>query len=122
MNLIKSCATSSKEYMHYIQGYYIEFSEYSYGFLSNYKKYGTSSPPKYNVKAVQKPVYLYHARNDLCGDMADVNRLAKELGDNLVKIHLVDDPVFSHLDFNLHVQVKELVYDVLMADMRDALE
>ena len=66
------------------------------------------------MEVINKPVYLYHSRNDNCGDLADVNRLAKELGDNLQKIHLVGDENFSHLGFNLALSVKETVYDILM--------
>lgn len=40
------------------------FREYDYGAIENYVKYGSTSPPVYNVSTITAPVAVYYASND----------------------------------------------------------
>lgn len=59
-------AASAKVIDHYSQLYLSkEFQWYDNGLAGNQLKYGQSSPPKYNLTAIQTPVTMYVGRNDL---------------------------------------------------------
>ena len=119
--LLESCGISTKQLFHYLQGYYLELSQFNYDPLTNIKKYGSKRPPAYDVNKINKPVYVYHSPSDLCGDLKDIEKLKEKLGGNLVKIHLVENPSFDHLGFAFNNNVKELVYDTLISDMLKVL-
>lgn len=44
--------------------YVSEFRQFDLGFIRNYKKYGSLTPPSYKLENVNAPTYFYLAPND----------------------------------------------------------
>ncbi|KRT85849.1 hydrolase, partial [Oryctes borbonicus] len=106
---------STKQFIHFAQGIRSgQFRRWDYGIWGNYKHYGSFRPPKYNMKNVRVPVYLFYAANDWLSDEKDVMRLYKQLGDPRASI-LVSDFNFNHLDFIFAIDSKRLLYDNVVA-------
>lgn len=40
------------------------FRKYDYGLIKNFVKYGSFTPPDYNLQNIVTPVALYYSRND----------------------------------------------------------
>lgn len=75
--------TTVKNYLHFIQGFGTgncikyhyndnaythildEFRQFDYGKAQNLKKYGTETPPDYNLTHISCPTALYYGRNDI---------------------------------------------------------
>ena len=41
------------------------FLQYDYGYENNIEKYGSPSPPPYNLTKVTAPIAIWHSSNDL---------------------------------------------------------
>jgi len=55
---------SVQQLHHYMQLYRSgKFRKYDYG-LNNYRIYGTSEPPDYNLSNVKVPIYMYRGTED----------------------------------------------------------
>lgn len=96
-----------------------EFCRYDHGRLSNRAKYGSWSPPAYNLNNVVSPVALHYSANDWLAAVVDVQELGKKLP-NVIGMFLVPDQRFNHLDFTWAIDVKELLYDRVFDIMRMA--
>uniref|UniRef100_A0A182UBJ7 Uncharacterized protein n=1 Tax=Anopheles melas TaxID=34690 RepID=A0A182UBJ7_9DIPT len=92
------------------------FRQYDHGPM-NMVRYGQLTPPVYNLANVQAPTLLYHSTNDWLAAPADVELLYRELP-NVVKRYLVPLPAFNHLDFVWAINVRALLYNELLADLR----
>uniref|UniRef100_A0A182FR21 Uncharacterized protein n=2 Tax=Anopheles albimanus TaxID=7167 RepID=A0A182FR21_ANOAL len=92
------------------------FRQYDHGAM-NMIRYGQLTPPVYNLANVQAPTLLYHSTNDWLAAPADVELLYRELP-NVVKRYLVPLPAFNHLDFVWAINVRPLLYNELLADLR----
>ncbi|XP_042888749.1 gastric triacylglycerol lipase-like [Penaeus japonicus] len=89
------------------------FQKYDYGEEMNLQRYNSRSPPMYDLSKVTVPVALFSSNNDWLAAPEDVERLALELP-NVVYHKIVEDPMFTHLDFVWAKDADELVYkDVL---------
>ncbi|XP_023936767.2 lipase 3-like [Bicyclus anynana] len=94
-----------------------EFKRYDHGPVTNRRRYGTATPPRYNLSKISAPVYLHYSETDPLGDIKDVERLFTELG-NLAGRIRVPMRVFSHVDFIWGVDAKTLVYNDIIRAMR----
>ncbi|XP_029680343.1 lipase 3-like [Formica exsecta] len=108
---------STKQIMHYAQlvksG---QFRQYDYGWLDNKRKYGSFSPPIYDLKKIQVPVSLHYSSNDWLANIKDVNKLYTELGNPYGKLRVPHDK-FNHLDYMWANDVKSLLYDKILSLM-----
>ena len=73
--------TSARDVTHFIQSMKAKgaFEKYDYGSVINMKKYGTRTPPKYDLSLVTEDVGLFTGTEDLVADPADVAQLNKDL-------------------------------------------
>lgn len=83
---------------------------FDFGLTKNLLKYGSFSPPDYNLKAVTAPVFLHYSDNDWMAAVKDVDELASKLG-NVVGKFRVSDPKFNHLDYLWATDGDTLLYN-----------
>ncbi|CAG9826766.1 unnamed protein product [Diabrotica balteata] len=108
---------SSKMAIHYGQEIVSgKFRRYDYKLLGNLEKYNSSVPPDYNLSAITAPIALYYSKNDYMVAVKDVERLAKQLP-NVVKLQLVKDRRFNHLDYLWAKDVHTILNDDLIATL-----
>ncbi|XP_020279750.1 lipase 3-like isoform X2 [Pseudomyrmex gracilis] len=114
---------ATKQLLHYTQlahsGQVVsagQFRQFDYGLIGNLKKYGSVSPPAYDLKKIQVPVSLHYSSNDWLANVKDVDKLYKELGNPYGKFRVPHDK-FNHLDFMWAIDVKDLLYDKILSLM-----
>ena len=90
-----------------------EFLRYDYGTLGNLRKYGSIRPPRYDLSKISAPVFLHYSQSDPMADVADVDRLFKELGNPIGKF-LVPQKTFSHSDFAWGIDAKSMVHQTII--------
>ncbi|CAG7835976.1 unnamed protein product [Allacma fusca] len=101
---------SGKTLEHYFQWVRSDtFREYDYGLLENWKRYGASEPPIYNLEVNKVETLVLYAQNDWLVTPEDSTRAFRELG-NATSIQIALD-AFSHMDFQYAADVKKEVYD-----------
>ncbi|KAJ8716124.1 hypothetical protein PYW08_013409 [Mythimna loreyi] len=102
---------SVRQLAHYGQGIADGyFRRYDFGNrLSNFREYGSFTPPPYDLSKITAPVYLHYSENDHLAHVNDVERLYKELSTPIK--YRVPMPSFAHIDFTYGINAKELVYD-----------
>ncbi|XP_018786868.1 PREDICTED: lipase 3-like [Bactrocera latifrons] len=93
------------------------FRQFDRGFLRNQLQYNRMTPPDYDLSKVKVPVALYYSMNDMLVSTTGVDRLARELPDVIDK-YLVPMEKFNHLDFLWAIDVKSLVYNRLVRNIR----
>ncbi|XP_057653799.1 gastric triacylglycerol lipase-like [Diorhabda carinulata] len=104
---------SSKMLVHYGQEIASgKFQRYDYG-IANFKYYKSIYPPEFNISEITAPVALYYSQNDLLAAVQDVERFASKLP-NLVKLKLLEDKRFNHLDFIYGKDSYKLIYKDLL--------
>jgi len=95
------------------------FAKYDYGWIENLEKYGSMSPPEWDVTKITAPVYLFWSENDVFADPTDVSVLTPKLHTLRAK-HEVPNTEFSHLDFMWGIDANTLCYDSVMTYMAAA--
>ncbi|CAO1318168.1 unnamed protein product [Diamesa serratosioi] len=111
--------SSVNQLVHYAQGINSgKFRMFDYGLTKNLLKYGSLSPPNYNLGSITAPVYLHYGDNDWMAAVKDVDELASKLG-NLAGKFLIADPKFNHLDFTYATDADKLVYNRIISLMND---
>ena len=105
--------SSVRQIAHYAQGVSGKgFRRYDFGSaLDNYIRYGSTTPPSYDLSKVTAPVFLHYSTGDPLADVADVDTLFEELGSKTLSRFLVPWSSFSHIDYMYGINAKELVYD-----------
>nr|XP_036229907.1 lipase 3-like [Bactrocera oleae] len=93
------------------------FRQFDRGFLRNQLQYNRMTPPDYDLSKVKVPVALYYSMNDMLVSTTGVDHLARELPDVIDK-YLVPMEKFNHLDFLWAIDVKSLVYNRLVRNIR----
>uniref|UniRef100_A0A1Y1KDZ3 AB hydrolase-1 domain-containing protein n=2 Tax=Photinus pyralis TaxID=7054 RepID=A0A1Y1KDZ3_PHOPY len=97
---------------HYVQLAISEqFQMYDYGMDENVKKYGTKTPPKYNISAITAPVALYYGGSDGLSTRSDVEVLIPQLP-NLVEKQFIKD--YSHMDFQWAKNIVPVLHSKLI--------
>ncbi|KOB70584.1 Lipase [Operophtera brumata] len=95
------------------------FRRYNYNALTNLREYGSLTPPEYNLSLVTAPAYLHYGLADRQVDYRDLLKLANILP-NVVKVNQAERETFNHFDFLWAMDVKEVMYDDIVASMRHA--
>lgn len=102
---------SVRQLAHYGQGISSKrFRRYDHGWWSNRRKYGSITPPNYDLSKITTPVFLHYSDSDPLAHVNDVDRLFAELGRPIGKFR-VQMQTFSHLDFIWGIDAKTLIYD-----------
>ncbi|KAJ8922779.1 hypothetical protein NQ315_007814 [Exocentrus adspersus] len=110
--------TSTKTVMHYAQEISKgDFQQFDYGTSGNMAAYGTVAPPKYNISAIETPIYLMYGENDWLASYVDVQQLAEKIT-SLVGLYRIKLKSFNHVDFLFGKDAEKLVYRPLMRVMR----
>ncbi|KAJ3659191.1 hypothetical protein Zmor_010893 [Zophobas morio] len=90
------------------------FRKYNY-IEDNYKYYGRLTPPVYDIKKMQVPVYIYYSTQDWATTELDALNLWQQLPKAAqLGIRRIDLPAFNHLDFVYSRNAKNIVYDELV--------
>ncbi|KAL0110387.1 hypothetical protein PUN28_013790 [Cardiocondyla obscurior] len=117
-------STAVKQMIHYGQliksGTFLlpgKFKHYDLGIISNKDAYGAFNPPTYDVSKIKAPVHLYYSENDWLANVKDVEKLYGELGNPSGKT-LIEDKKFNHVDYMWARDVKTLVYDQIINQMK----
>ena len=118
---VTPAGSSVNQIMHYLQeyrsGYFRQFDHFYY---RNKKRYGSYTPPKYDLSNLKAPMYFYYGTNDKLASVADVMKLAKEVPKtSLIQNYKVPHPKFNHLDFIWAINVKSLLYDKVLDDIKN---
>ncbi|KAJ6645640.1 Lipase 3, partial [Pseudolycoriella hygida] len=109
-----------KQIIHYAQGIRSGlFRQFDFGFISNYFKYGSLSPPQYNLTNIVAPTTFYYSTNDWLSDPRDVRELHDKMTGGRPTLIKVADPGFNHLDYIWGIDVKALVYDKVVQIMKE---
>jgi len=112
---------STKQLKHYSQSITNgnQFRQYDYGSPEgNYDHYNTSEPPSYNLTNIVTPILLYFSENDWLARPKDVKTLFKSLNVATSKAIEVNFPPFNHLDFLWAKDVKKLLYNDVLKQMK----
>lgn len=95
------------------------FRQFDYGFFENMAHYRNRNPPSYNIKNIKSKIVLYYASDDWLTSPKDIERFAHELP-NLIGSYLIPHKKFNHLDFVWGIDVRRLVYDNIINEMKHA--
>ncbi|KAG7296058.1 hypothetical protein JYU34_021155 [Plutella xylostella] len=103
--------SSTRQFAHYGQGIADkQFRRYDLGRRKNRKRYGSRSPPTYDLKKITTPVFLHYSLSDPLAHVRDVDRLWRELGRPVGKF-MVNMQSFSHTDFMWAIDARALIYN-----------
>ncbi|KAK7076518.1 hypothetical protein SK128_021905 [Halocaridina rubra] len=102
--------TSARTLHHFLQGIQSgNFGMYDFGKNGNIEAYGQTEPPSYQLNKVTSPVALIWSKNDWLASPKDVLHLLAKLP-NVVHLKMIQDPLFTHLDFIWAINADELLY------------
>ncbi|XP_043497848.1 lipase 3-like [Polistes fuscatus] len=109
---------SAKQIIHYSQGIVTgSFRKFDYGINQNLKRYGSTQPPKYNLKKVNVPVAIFYGENDSLTHYLDVQKIIDELP-NVIETKKIEYSKFNHVDFLWGRDAKTLVYNSVVAVLK----
>eukprot|EP00696_Hemimastix_kukwesjijk_P012827 gnl/Hemi2/26149_TR8777_c0_g1_i1.p1 gnl/Hemi2/26149_TR8777_c0_g1~~gnl/Hemi2/26149_TR8777_c0_g1_i1.p1 ORF type:complete len:455 (+),score=142.62 gnl/Hemi2/26149_TR8777_c0_g1_i1:181-1545(+) len=97
-------ASSTKTLAHFLQIIYDnEFHAMDLGEADNVKRYGTPTPPHYNLSDIRCPVAMFYGGGD---DLLDVEKLAKVVQ----PVYLQRDEEYIHMDYLWGLDAEKNVY------------
>ncbi|CRK98901.1 CLUMA_CG012143, isoform A [Clunio marinus] len=110
---------STKNMIHYAQIVRSRtFRQFDYDGL-NFYRYGQLYPPNYRFTGHIAPISFYHSTNDWMATPNDVNTLYSRLTANQVQLkYLVPQTAFNHMDFVWAINVRSLVYNRMVEDIK----
>lgn len=110
---------STDQLIHYAQGIRSgNFRQFSFGAITNLLRYGNINAPRYNLANIRAPLTLYYSLNDWLADPRDVRELFSGISSRR-KLIQIEDPRFNHFDFLWAIDVKALLYDQVIAIMKE---
>ncbi|RZC42905.1 lipase member K-like, partial [Asbolus verrucosus] len=119
-------STSVKTLVHFSQEMHAggNFQHYDYGPAKNVLLYDSNTPPSYNLSEIEVPVHLFCGDADLIADKEDVLMLYNKLtvkNKSLIAISPDKNVKFSHADFALAKNIRELLHEVLLKTINENL-
>jgi lysosomal acid lipase/cholesteryl ester hydrolase len=87
-----------------------KFRMYDWGLVENMQRYGSASPPDYNLNQVTARVFLHYGDNDWLAHTRDVDELATKLPNLIGKFRVPHDR-WNHLDFTYGNDANYYLYD-----------
>nr|CAD7577381.1 unnamed protein product [Timema californicum] len=110
--------SSTNQLLHYAQGINsAKYRQFSYGMIKNLATYGSLTPPDYDLSKITAPVFLHWSDNDWMADTKDVRELQSKLPNVKGSIR-VPLATFNHLDYMWAIDVKPLLYDTVLENMK----
>lgn len=104
---------SIKQYAHYGQNIRdSKFRKWNYSPLKNLIKYGTLTPPEYDLSLVTANITMHYTVGDVLLHEQDVLDMAKVMPNT--KVRRIARDTFSHFDFVLASDSRELVHDYIV--------
>lgn len=94
-----------------------KFRMFDFGMFGNIAKYGSMSPPKYDLSKVTAPVALHYGDNDWMAAVKDVDKLASSLPKLIGKFR-VGDAKCNHFDFMWGINADTMIYDRVLSLMK----
>nr|UPN66602.1 triacylglycerol lipase 2 [Colaphellus bowringi] len=85
------------------------FAQFDYGHFGNLKRYGSLSPPEYDLKKVTAPTYLIYTSSDWLSDAMDNDKVYEELP-NCIGRTILKDPAFNHIDLMYGKYAPDMIY------------
>uniref|UniRef100_A0A8D8TTB0 Lipase 1 n=1 Tax=Cacopsylla melanoneura TaxID=428564 RepID=A0A8D8TTB0_9HEMI len=105
---------SIKSLTHYMQFINSKrFCQYDYG-TQNILKYNSTTPPDYNITAIQSKVVLIYGTGDILSTEADILQFYRQLPSDTARLYKVNYTAFTLIDFIYAKDVKSLVDDDLL--------
>lgn len=91
------------------------FQRYDEEKEGNIRRYGTPTPPKYNVSLITSPIVLVCGQNDWLSTSEDIQILNSQLP-NLVEKYVVPEPKWSHNNhlWGNYAYVKEFIFNKIL--------
>ncbi|KAH8320927.1 hypothetical protein KR067_012370 [Drosophila pandora] len=113
---------SVNQLFHYLQEYNSGyFRQFDYGKTRNKKEYSSKTPPEYNVEGIDVPTYLYYSDNDYFASLVDVDKLRYTMNPSALKsAYRLPEVKWNHIDFLWGLNVKEILYDRVINDIKNA--
>lgn len=94
------------------------FDQFNYDSrIANYQKYRRFTPPPYDLSKISAPINLYYSKGDDVGTYANALKLESQLS-NVRSSNLCPVDDFSHYDYGFSHSSKELIYKVMMANLK----
>ncbi|CAG4983865.1 unnamed protein product [Colias eurytheme] len=112
-----AAGSSLKQYAHYGQNINDKvFRRWYYSPVTNLLKYGSLTPPKYDLKKITVDITMHYTVSDELLDERDVLEMVKDLPKaNARKVARED---FSHVDFVVATDARQLVTEYIIEDLR----
>ncbi|XP_075990969.1 gastric triacylglycerol lipase-like [Anticarsia gemmatalis] len=92
---------------------YGKFQRYDEGKKDNLRRYGSPTPPPYNVSRISSPIVLVAGQNDGLSQLRDVAKLASKLP-NLVENYIVPISYWSHHNHIWGFTAPDLVFSKIL--------
>jgi len=93
-----------------------KLQQYDHGKSENNKRYGSPTPPVYDVSQMETPVHMYWGDSDWLATDLDVRNMAPSLKNIVAKTYLGD---FNHMDFLWGQRATKEVYLPIMKEIKD---
>lgn len=107
---------SIKQYAHYGQNINDRsFRRWYYGPITNLRVYGSISPPAYDLSKISAQVTMHYTVSDELLDERDVLAMAEVIPN--CKVRKVARDSFTHTDFVMASDAKELVTDYIIEEL-----
>ncbi|XP_044019383.1 lipase 1-like, partial [Aphidius gifuensis] len=90
-----------------------KFRQFNYGEKENMKIYNSTSPPDYNLTAIDVPTVFFAAKNDWLADFDDAKKVYNMLA-NGKGFNVVNYESFAHLDYVWAKDIKKLINDPII--------
>ncbi|CAG4983869.1 unnamed protein product [Colias eurytheme] len=102
-----------KQFAHYGQNIRDKkFRRWSYGLIRNLSKYGSITPPEYDLSKITVDITMHYTVNDMLLDEQDVLEMAAVIPN--ASVRRIPRETFTHTDFVTAEDAKELVVDYIV--------
>ncbi|XP_061393030.1 lipase 3-like [Musca vetustissima] len=111
---------STNQAIHYVQLYKSrKFRQFDFGTKGNKERYKQDTPPDYQLANInpQFPLHFYHSNDDAFAAVEDVKHLSDLLGNKTVR-HFIDLDNFSHMDFVIGYNIKDVINGDVLNEMK----
>lgn len=92
------------------------FGRWNYGTLGNLLIYRQRKPPAYDLRRITADVTMHYTVGDVLLDEQDVHNMARTIPN--AKVRKVARDTFTHIDFIVADDAKELVTDYIIDQIR----
>ncbi|XP_050510205.1 lipase member J-like [Diabrotica virgifera virgifera] len=109
---------------HYLQMYETgDFKRYDYGEKKNLEKYGTPTPPVYDLSKIEIPMAIFASENDWLATMENANQLYSEIQPSVrCGFDVIPHKKWNHIDFLIAKDVPKYFYKYLFKKIKDLSE